>query len=255
MKTINEVIRGNHVARTVITAPKPAVPAELPCQYCGGVKFVRYDLPTDHPNFGKLLPCPECAPKTGFWSDESGLLPEDRALTWDAVKGVSASVVSAKAAIQAAMIAGYGWVYLYGGYGTSKTVLLRTAIAVSNWDGVTGVYTRMSDLFDTIRAAFDGANPQESAIRRLNWFSSVPVLAIDEVEKVSETAFVTERRFQLLDRRYDMATRQRQGVTLIAGNVPPSRLDGAIASRIKDARFTVIEINDTGDLRLVGDRF
>jgi hypothetical protein len=54
----------------------------------------------------------------------------------------------------------------------------------------------------------------------------------------------------LLDRRYESAVRQRSGVTLIAGNVPPDQLDGAIASRIRDERFTVIEIADE-DIRLM----
>lgn len=30
------------------------------CQLCGGVGVVRYNMPANHPQFGKLFPCPKC---------------------------------------------------------------------------------------------------------------------------------------------------------------------------------------------------
>jgi DNA replication protein DnaC len=152
------------------------------------------------------------------------------------------SIANAKKTIQAALERGYGWVYLYGGYGTAKTTMLRVAVAESLRAGLDATYTRMVDMLDEIRAAYDHNKPQEEATRRIRRWMELPVLALDEIEKTQETGFIVERRFQILDHRYEAATRQRAGVTLIAGNVAPEKLGGALGSRIADGRFTVVHI-------------
>jgi hypothetical protein len=232
-------------------APKPAA---YKCVYCRDAGFVSGDYPLDHPLYGKLMPCPKCATRNGGFVDEYGLLPADRGLTWDDTIDLNQAVTSAKSAVVKMLERGWGWVYLYGGYGTAKTQILKTAIAEANRAGTHAVYSRMADLFDEIRLAYDAKDPQGALVKRLNWYGSVGVLALDEIEKVAETPFVTERRFQILDRRYEAAVSQKYGVTIIAGNVPPSELDGALASRVNDARFSVVNV-DTVDFRRLADKF
>jgi hypothetical protein len=215
------------------------------CDYCNGVGYVRVNVDIGHPQFGQVLPCPKCTVKaSGFEPDNYGLLPSDRSLTWaDIIDLNGRNVYEAKRAIQAVLERGWGWVFLYGTYGTAKTTLLKVAIAeFLRTEGEQAVYTTMIDVMDEIRAAYDAKSPNQEAINRLRWWSSLPLLAIDEAEKINETEFVKERRFQLLDARYWSATQQHYGITLIAANVAPEGLPGAIASRIKDGRFIAMKL-------------
>ena len=39
------------------TSQDPAQEASEPCPLCGGLGYVRDNVPIEHPNFGKLFPC------------------------------------------------------------------------------------------------------------------------------------------------------------------------------------------------------
>ena len=231
--------------------PPGVVPAtrKVFCQTCNDTGAVSAGAPIGHPMFGKIFPCPACQSgksiANGASPDEYGLLPSDRALAWGDVLDLHtvSNTSEAKMAIKATLERGYGWVYLWGNYGTAKTTLLKIAVAeYLRKQALPAVYARMSDIMDEIRAGYDSKTPNTEAIRRLRWWSSVPLLAIDEAEKVNETGMVEERRFQLLDTRYEAATRQRFGITLIAANVAPRAMPATIASRISDGRFTVVHL-------------
>lgn len=223
--------------------PKPT------CQTCDGTGFIRGDYDLSHPMFGKIFPCPACNAAFVEQQDEYGLYPSERRLTWEDVIDLSDSISDAKRAVAATLDCGWGWVYLYGGYGTSKTQLLKTAVA-EFLKTKQAVYINALDMFDTIRAAYDKANPAAELKKKLEWYSAIPLLALDEFDKAGESPFVVERRFQILDRRYELATRQNYGITLIAGNNPPDSLPGAIRSRVLDARFAVVNAG-TFDLRAI----
>lgn len=234
--------------------PKPKV---FTCETCKDSGYVQSGI-TDinHPLFGRLIPCPDCLQsKNGIMiPDDYGLLPAERSLSFDNILDGDDEITEIKAAIRAVIYRGYGLIYLFGGYGTAKTLCLKVAVAEAIRAGRHAVYSPMSDIFDTIRAAYDSAKPQEEAIKRLRWYSTVDILAIDEIEKVSDSDFVRERRFQLIDRRYTMHTGQRYGITLVAGNVAPGKLEPAIASRLTDERFTVYEMR-TPDARAISKSF
>ena len=219
------------------------------CQICNGAGWVRFNYPVDHPLFGRLSPCTCNNQVSGRVEDEHGLLPSERNMDWQlliSMQEIGAKVNEAQRVIKAAIERGYGWVYLWGGYGTAKTTLLKIGTVAALKAGVEGCYVRMVDMMDEIRLAYDAAKPMEDAARRVRYWSNLPFLALDELEKVSETASVNERRFQILDSRYNQAI-NGYGVTLIAGNVSPNELaarteTAAIADRLKDGRFAVIEL-------------
>lgn len=246
--------------RDVLPQKPPGVVGKPPapiytCKTCNDLGFVRENFPLDHPLFGRLIPCPDCSQRAGSVADEYGLLPADRSLSWEEILPLDSSIDAAKVAIQQALAQGHGWVYLWGGYGVAKTAILKVAVAVSlRNQAAQAVYLRMSDLMDDIRSAYDAQKPQVEIQNKLRWFTGLPLLAIDEFEKVSETGFVEERRFQVLDARYEAATRQHYGITLIGANVPPEKLPGALASRINDERFTVVHIT-ASDMRLTAKGF
>lgn len=239
MITLQDYLKKYPQGKTLAEPPT----VKVTCQTCNDLGFVRAELPADHPLFGRLFPCPDCMQRGVGQSDEYGLLPADRSLSWDDISSVDPSIDEAKAAVKALVARGYGWLYLWGGYGTAKTALLKVAVAecLRN-QAAQAVYMRMADLMDDIRTAYDANKPQVELQTKLRWYSSLPLLAIDEFEKVYDTGFVEERRFQVLDSRYETATRQEYGITLMAANVPPEKLPGAIASRVKDERFGVVHI-------------
>lgn len=220
-------------------------PSKAPdCNTCGDSGYVRAALPSDHPLFGRLFPCPDCNHRAQAEPDAFGLLPADRLMAWsDILDDWDVSIAAAKRAVQEALSQASGWVYIWGEFGTAKTVLLKIAVAeYLRSHAKPAVYLRMVDLIDEIRSAYDTQFPLTAAMQKVRWYSTLPLLAVDELEKVNSTGFVEERRFQILDARYEAATRQGYGITLLAANVPPESLPGALASRVNDDRFRVVHI-------------
>ncbi len=134
----------------------------------------------------------------------------------------------------------WGWIYLYGGFGTGKTRLLKTAIAETLRHGKEAVYATLPDILDQLEYAYRDPNPDLLG-SRLDYWSNLPILAIDEVDKLRNTDYRLERQFLLLDKRYVQACNE-QSLTLMAGNHDPAELPAYIYDRICDGRFQVIEL-------------
>jgi DNA replication protein DnaC len=210
------------------------------CQICAGAGYTRRDLPLDHPNFGRLQLCPNVdrwalpgAARYGITRQES------LELTWDQIIDAN-NFPHVVDAVQQTLDRGYGWVYLFGGFGLGKTLALKIAIAEAIRAGSEAAYVRMAEILDHLRAAF-ADSIQETESSRLNWWSGLPVLAIDEFDRVRSTGYGEERRFVLMDRRYEQAIR-RESLTLIASNTDPRRLPGYLYDRVRDGRFSVVKI-------------
>lgn len=227
-------------------------PVRLPpkCAVCQDTGYLRQALPVEHPLFGKVTPCPQCTkPKAAGTVDEYGLQPGERAKTFGRVEDTDASIVSAKHAIKMILERGWGWLYLFGPYGVAKTLLLKTAVAeYLRMKAAAGCYVPLVDILDEVREAYDSKTPSYEANLRLRRWGMLPLLAVDEFEKVNATEWVEERRFQIFNQRYEAAI-NGYGITLFASNVPPHELkDKALASRVSDKRFRVIKIT-AGDYR------
>lgn len=207
------------------------------CPKCQGSGWFRYDLPRDHKDFGKLQPCPNVN-MSKVLGDKSGLTAAERNQSWDAVFD-DGDALKAKDAVIKCMNRGYGWVYLWGGYGLAKTMILK--IGVAKWLQHNGkaAYTRMTSIMDNVREAY---SQNESAEARLKFWSNLPFLAIDEFDKMRGTEFAEERRFVLMDKRYEEAVRERS-VTIIASNCAPNDVGcGYLGDRILDGRFEVVHV-------------
>lgn len=233
------------------TAPAPsALPAGdcLPdCPTCGGVGYVRFEVPIDHPKFGKLERCPtalsraiERSVKAGEIDPRLGLSSEEvRDLSWNMVRGGINQADHAGQVTQQAYKQGYGLVFLYGGYGQGKSLVLKIVTATALNEGRRAAYANLAGVLDDIRSAYDEReNKMTELVRRMEWWSSLDVLAIDELDKVGATDWAQERIFQLLDARYQRAVRQK-ALTVIAANYQKlDELSGYLRSRIEDNRFT-----------------
>jgi len=242
-KLVNK-IRNAPIPEKVLTSqapePKPV------CPRCNGLGFLRRDLPREDPEFGKLIPC-NCSAEQ-IYGEHSGLsLNEIRMLTWAHILD-HGEALKARQAVQRTIERGYGWVYLWGGPGVAKTLLLKIAVAETIKKHKPAGYVGMSALLDNLREAYDvDQHTQIEAGRRLKRWASIPMLAIDEFDKVKDTDFVHEKRMRLLDDRYEAAVK-RQSVTLIASNLSPEVFEDYLADRIRDGRFEIVELT-TDSLR------
>ncbi len=234
----------------VQTAPVVSTSPCLPgCSICGGQGWMRCDVPVGHPNFGKLVLCPNASLLRLPIANQYGLAPdESRSLNWDQVLE-RGNVLKAVSVIQQILLRGYGWVYLWGSFGQGKTLILKIAVAETLRQRQFASYVRMTEMVDNLRAAFDAQNPSAEAERRLEWWTDLPVLAVDEIDRLRQTAYAAEQQFLLLDRRYEQALRQRS-ITLLAANTAPEQLPGYLADRILDGRFTIVRL--TGDSARLG---
>jgi DNA replication protein DnaC len=211
------------------------------CPTCNGLGYVRSDAPVGHPNFGKISPCPESDPFTRY-KGVLNLQTDEMLLTWADVAD-RYDVYKAVKAVQQVIQQGYGWVFLHGDYGLAKTLILKVAIAeFCRSTRQPASYIRMAEIIDHLRGAFDAKNPSEESAARLDMWSELPFLAIDEFDRVRATEYATERRFVLMDRRYEQACRQRS-ITLMAANCTPDDLEGYLADRIYDGRFSVVHLH------------
>lgn len=209
--------------------------------------YYKIDVPVGHDDFGKVFTC-ECRSQerieqlrglSGLKAHETHRLDALQAagesanemlrLAWDFVKDTR------------------GWLFLWGGYGNGKSLILQGIVNEMTARGVPAIYVTFADLLDLMRETFR-VKAKESFSDRFRRIQNVPILVIDEFDKVNETEFVWEFRSKLIDHRYRDAV-GGQTATVFASNSSPVKLPGWIASRVADGRFMVYH-NTGGDVRM-----
>lgn len=220
-------------------AARTARPRPPVCPTCHNTGWLRKDVPIDHPDFGTLTPC-HCQ-DMDVYGAHSGLTEKEiQFLSWDEVLD-QGEAHKAMQVVQDVVEAGYGMVYLWGGPGIAKSLLLKIAVAQMINRRKQAAYISMSALLDNLREAYDTDYPNMQSVERLRRWSSIPVLAIDEFDKVKDTEYVHERRMRLLDERYTSAIRE-QSITLYASNEAPEAYDNYITDRLRDGRCQVVKL-------------
>jgi DNA replication protein DnaC len=221
------------------------------CKVCRGHGHLRRDLPIDDPEFGKYVPCWNCRPasKNEIFTRSSGLDAENAPLL-DEIdtqgrRGTAAMVRSARKFVGRPA----GIRTFWGGCGNGKTMTLQACVNELVRGGTEAVYINGHDLLEHIREAFGSRNGSkgESPQKRFERYCTVPVLAIDEFDKVNSTGWAEEKLMALIDRRYVLGNESRAG-TLIAMNTDPRELRPWIASRLLDGKNQVVH-NADADIR------
>lgn len=240
-----------------------------PCPDCGGTGWLRRDLPYGHPDFGTtraLVRCENEVHQERYvlkLAELSGLCKADldtrlvdfRETHYTAGDNGNEVLVSNRAMLDAARAfvkEPYGFLYVWGGPGNAKTDVLIAVVNEINMAAgkVIAVYLKFSKLVEYMRESYiehqrrrQQPDAPDTYSQRFNEVKAVKVLAIDEFdfdgEKLRETAFAKEFRFDFLDDRYHLATRG-ETATLFASNSPPETLPGPIFDRIRDGRFQVV---------------
>jgi DNA replication protein DnaC len=249
---------------TAIELPEEATPAgngEPVCPICGGLGFIKYDLPTSHVDFGQFQPCPNtewhASDRTARLLATSGLLEGEQETPWtlDSLEALGGDARAMAKLLRAWLNRPRGWLYLWGPYGNGKTIALQAAVREFCERGIPAYYSVFSDLLDVMRHAFEkpsargDADPEawqryHTYLSRFNRLRDIPLLAIDEFDpaKYSDTPWVSQFRGQLVDARYRTAILEEhaeQTYTLWAANESPDSLPGYIRDRIRDKRFIV----------------
>ncbi len=214
--------------------------ADNDCPICGGVGFVTYDLPIDHPDFGRAFPC-DCqrekfeerraarlralsnldvvADKTfeTFELHPVHYTPEQIALLRECYS---------RAREYAEMPE--GWLLFQGNYGSGKTHL---AIAIANYRLQLGddvIFMTTPDLLDHLRATY-GPSAEVAYDELFERVRNAALLVLDDLGTESPTPWAQEKLFQLLNHRY-----LHRLPTVLTINLDEAHLDPRLRSRLGD---------------------
>jgi DNA replication protein DnaC len=226
----------------------PSTTCQPDCPICHGVGYVRHEAERTDPLFGKLEPCPGLPLSKRLPYETYGIAEREIDLSWSNLMD-RGDTKAAAWAVSEALTRGYGMVYLWsgdepenpGGNGLAKTLILKIAAASALREGKRAAYVNMASLVDDLRSAYDEKSPNVKAAEKLDFWTTIPILCIDEFNRLNETPFARERRFLLMDTRYTTGTRQ-ETVTIIASNTDPKRQESYLFDRFQDGRFQIIRL-------------
>ena len=239
--------------------------ADPDCPICGGIGYLRQDLPITDPGFGKLILC-SCRERSRARQDQVRLyrlsnLDAFKDMTFDSFKttgrigmGETQTHSLELAFNQSRQYAQNlsGWLLLTGGYGCGKTHL---AAAVANFVvafGVPTLFLTVPDLLDWLRYSYDST--ETSFESRFEEIRSVRLLVLDDLGTQNATPWSEEKLYQIINHRYMLKL-----PTIITTNLDLIELDGRVRSRLQDSELvTSVKIaapdyrNATSDSSIAG---
>ncbi len=228
------------------------------CPLCHGVGYLRVDVPVEHPDFGKLVPCrcrlSEIADRRvaalrrfsrmdifermtfdRFIPEGHGLPPDKRAnLRWAYEEAISFARNPE------------GWLVFKGGYGCGKTHLAAAIANACIERGHPVIFTTVPDLLDHLRAAFAPTSDMHYD-ERFEQVRSVPLLILDDLGTESATPWAQEKLFQILNHRYNARL-----PTVITTNHELGEIPLRLRSRIAEAGLSTIISITAPDYRQAG---
>jgi len=225
------------------------MPGDPNCPICGGIGYLRRDLPIDHPDFGKIVPC-RCRAEEINQSARARLF---RMSSLDALRDLQfdnfqkrgrlglgeLQADSLERAYNQARIFSEkceGWLLIMGRYGCGKTHLAASIANAAIDSGVSTLFLTVPDLLDWLRYAYSGVDM--SFEERFEELREVELLILDDFGTQNATAWAQEKIFQILNHRY-----VNRLPTVITSNSPIEDFEGRIRSRVQDPNLvTVVKI-------------
>jgi DNA replication protein DnaC len=213
--------------------------ADDECPLCKGRGWLRYDVPFDHPHFGRLVPC-ECT-RMEFEREHlsrlerySNLGPLTR-LTFDRLlpRGRSSDPQNQEAFARCYEVAREfalepkGWLVLSGPSGCGKTHL---AAAIANQrihEGHQAFFMIVPDLLDHLRTTFS-PNSDVSYDELFERVRNSTLLILDDLGSQSSTPWAEEKLFQILNHRFNAELPTVVTISDLA------ELDERLAARLQD---------------------
>jgi DNA replication protein DnaC len=210
------------------------------CPICGGIGFLRLDVPVDHPDFGKIQIC-SC--RQGQVSQQvrqrlHSLSNLDKLahLTFENFQprgriGLSPYKADSleRAFNHAHLFAQHldGWLLLQGGYGCGKSHL---AAAIANFAvgmGVPTLFITVPDLLDTLRFSYQ--DPESTFEERFDEIRRAALLILDDFGTQNATPWAQEKLFQIINYRY-----VNRLSTVVTTNLAMDEIEERIRSRLMD---------------------
>jgi len=210
------------------------------CPHCGGIGYLRQDLPIDHPEFGRLQ---VCICRQGNISAQArdrlfslSHLEELEHLTFENFKpdGRVGLGQQQKNSLQRAhnLARAFsetldGWLLIQGKYGCGKTHL---AAAIANdcvARGVPTLFLTVPDLLDSLRFAY--SDDEVTFEERFDQIRDAQLLVLDDFGTQNATDWAREKLFQLLNYRYI-----NKLPLVVTTNLSIDQIEGRMRSRLSD---------------------
>jgi DNA replication protein DnaC len=231
---------------------------EYACPFCGGLGYVRADVPVGHPDFGKLVPCTcqlaemaqrrtealrtlsdlDMLARTTFET----FIPEAPGLSPDKQANLHWAYEEARDFAQNPK----GWLVLKGGYGCGKTHLAAAIANACVERGQPVLFITVPDLLDHLRAAF-APTSASGYDTRFEEVRAAPLLILDDLGTESSTPWAQEKLFQIFNYRYNARL-----PTVITTNHELEEITLRLRSRLVDPDLTRIVSITAPDYRRVG---
>ena len=260
-ETLRRIAAGTLSGKTTeggMDAELPAgydLPGDPNCPLCGGLGYLRRDLPVGHPEFGRLQVCScrhgEISRRIHKRLFELSNLSELEQLTFENFQSRGriglrpAQADSLETAFNQARIFAErldGWLLLQGDYGCGKTHL---AAAIANFAvgiGVPTLFITVPDLLDALRFAYD--DPEATFEQRFEQIRSAPLLVMDDFGTQNATPWAQEKLFQILNYRYI-----NRLPLVVTTNLMLEEIEGRIRSRLEDPELVTRAVIRVPDYR------
>ncbi len=198
--------------------PPPPDPPPA-CMRCRDGGFLRHNVPPDHPDFGKVVPC-ECRRSditakrvAKFWTS-SQAPAEYRDCTLESYPGDPTAVPALREWLETDR-----WLILAGEYGAGKTGLTVALLRVLAEQGKSVLFVNAPAMLRRVRATY-GKQEAETEGAVIDSLAQVEVLAIDDIGKERLTEWATELLYDVVNRRYSEGRR-----TIVTTNLAVDRLE------------------------------
>ncbi|HEX9013440.1 MAG TPA: ATP-binding protein, partial [Anaerolineaceae bacterium] len=227
-------------------AARAAMPGDPNCPICGGLGYLRRDLPIDDPDFGKVMVC------TCRQAEVSRLVHQHlfvlsnldalQRLTFETFKprgrmnlGEQQAASLERAYNQAQQFAGSlnGWLLLMGDYGSGKTHLAAAIANRAVETGVSTLFITVPDLLDWLR--FSYGDTETSYEDRFDEIRNSSLLVLDDFGTQNATSWAQEKLFQILNYRYI-----NHLATVITTNQSLDEIEPRLRSRLQDPELVTV---------------
>lgn len=206
------------------------------CKYgCGGVGYLRRDLPLGHRLFGMPLVCQckrEELDRIQAQQADSDIAPSERRYSWQDWQGTDRQALER---VKTLARQGWGFACLHGAAGVGKTGLEVALANDAERNKIPFRYLTVAGMMRELRASYDDKRYEGV----FEFFCSVKILLLDEWGKEKLTDWVWEQFFAVMDARFRYYDRR---LTLVATNETPD-YNNPVWSRFSEkARGGIIEV-------------